>query len=232
MYVYFIQGQSTRLVKIGITRGNVYKRLATIQNSSPDKLKLLKAAKGDIGYERQLHKQFASVHSHGEWFYPSRGLMTFIQSLDGVKTKKTRKNKSNKRENAYIALREQRKERVRIAQEMYDNGLTKAEITEKLEVSLYTVTRYLASTKRTEKERRIRIANEMYMNEAPIPEIAEKLGVNCDTVSRYLVGASQRRRQQRINTVHKLHKNGASKTEIAKTLGVSYSTVTEYLKTF
>ena len=91
MYVYFIQGQSTRLIKIGITRGNVYKRLAQIQGHSPDKLKLLKAVKGNSKYEKDLHKQFASVHSHGEWFYPSRGLMVFIEGLKGAKIRKPRK---------------------------------------------------------------------------------------------------------------------------------------------
>ena len=143
MHVYFIQGQSTRLVKIGITRGNVYDRFARIQSHSPDKLKLLKVVKGDSKYEKGLHKQFASVHSHNEWFYPSRGLMTLINSLDGVKTKKARKNKSNKQENAYIALRKRRKERAHIAREMYMDGTHKREIAEKLGVSQNTIRRYL-----------------------------------------------------------------------------------------
>ena len=85
MFVYFIQGKITRFVKIGWTV-NPDQRLAGMQANSPDKLTLLKVIKGDIPYEKHLHKQFASIRNHGEWFYPSRGLMAFIQSLKGLKT--------------------------------------------------------------------------------------------------------------------------------------------------
>ena len=93
MYVYFIQGQTTRLIKIGQTRGNVHKRLAALQGGSPDKLKMLKVIDAEYDFEKTLHIKFDSIRSHGEWFYPSRGLMAFIGSLDGIKVK--RKNAKN-----------------------------------------------------------------------------------------------------------------------------------------
>ena len=86
MYIYFAQGEITRLIKIGHSK-NIDDRLDTIQANSPDKVKLLKVIEGNRSLERALHKQFDSVRSHREWFYPSRGLMAYIKALKGVKPK-------------------------------------------------------------------------------------------------------------------------------------------------
>lgn len=127
MYVYFIQGQSTRLVKIGITSGNVYSRLATIQANSPDTLKLLKAVKGDSKYESELHKRFASVRSHGEWFYPSRGLMAFIEGLKGINAKLCGKV------SAHV------KNRRKIVAKMFNEGLSLSTIAKSLGMKPSTI---------------------------------------------------------------------------------------------
>lgn len=74
----------TRLVKIGTT-ADPKSRLNSIRTNSPDKVKLLKLIKGNKGDEQTIHDLFASVHSHGEWFYPSRGLMEYIDGLSGVR---------------------------------------------------------------------------------------------------------------------------------------------------
>src|SRR5260370_41757231 len=87
-YVYFIQGEQTRLIKIGISR-NPVKRLEDHQTGSPDKLILLGSV---LNYsllnvesfpspERNLHKQFAEERTHGEWFRPSDRLLAFIKNL-------------------------------------------------------------------------------------------------------------------------------------------------------
>ena len=134
MYVYFIQGQSTRLIKIGMTRGYISDRLAQLQSYSPDKLKLLKAVKGDSKYERGLHQQFASVRSHGEWFYPSRGLMAFIDSLKGSKATDQTWLKRRRQ----IAF-----ERAKKAKEMANTGLAVRTIAERLGVCKATISRDL-----------------------------------------------------------------------------------------
>ena len=186
MFVYFIQGQSTRLVKIGITRGNVYSRLATIQANSPDTLKLLKAVKGDSKYESELHKRFASVRSHGEWFYPSRGLMAFIQSLDDVKIKKIKK--PNKRENTYMIIRKRRKERAQEIQEMYLEGASRKAIAEKLKVSDSTVHSYIKGMSQKRKETLINNIAELHATGKTCGKIAKALGISIPTVKKYIKG--------------------------------------------
>ena len=85
MFVYFIQGQTTRLIKIGQTAGSVSNRLQEIQSNSPDKLEVLKAIEASRRAEQFLHEKFEPFRSHGEWFYPSGVLMRFIESIDDRK---------------------------------------------------------------------------------------------------------------------------------------------------
>ena len=84
MFVYFIQGQTTGLIKIGQTARSVSNRLRVIQSNSPDKLEVIKVIKSEKGAEQFLHDKFESVRSHGEWFYPSADLIEFIQSSDKI----------------------------------------------------------------------------------------------------------------------------------------------------
>ena len=150
MHVYFIQGQTTRLIKIGQTRGNVYDRLDTMQIGSPDKLKILKAVEAEKGFERSLHIKFDSVCSHGEWFYPSCGLMAFIDSLDGIKVKRKTVKKSKqkvqnqmpkerpieevqaKKEHRIKEARILKERRIKDAKKMWEQGFSKGEIESEL----------------------------------------------------------------------------------------------------
>lgn len=86
--VYFIQGETTGLVKIG-KANNVASRLRGLQAHSPDSLKVLAVIK-DMDDDHPYHGTFASAWSHGEWFHPSTELMTFIATLpkNGWKGKK------------------------------------------------------------------------------------------------------------------------------------------------
>ena len=84
LFIYFIQGEKTHLIKIGQTRNDPYKRLDALQSYSPDKLRLLKVIYAEADYEHQLHKRFASNRVHGEWFYPSQRLLKLIENLEGI----------------------------------------------------------------------------------------------------------------------------------------------------
>ena len=189
MYVYFIQGQVTRLVKIGYTANCLYDRLNTIQSNSPDKLTLLKTVKGDRKLEQLLHKQFESVRSHGEWFYPSLGLMKYIKTLKGAKPRKRKK---------VVDIEAQiRKERlINHAQKMWEQGFSKGKIAKELGVT--TISQYLPkghnpNRKKVSKtdacirrEQRTKDAKEMYLNGEPLKEIASKLKIHYRTVRKYL----------------------------------------------
>lgn len=78
-YVYFIQGESTKLIKIGKANDPI-ERLKGLQTGSPDKLVLL----GVIPctsvqvQEVALHEDFQAFKVHGEWFSPSPELLEYI----------------------------------------------------------------------------------------------------------------------------------------------------------
>jgi hypothetical protein len=80
-YVYLIQCKATRLIKIGVTQGNLETRLRAIQTSSPHPLEFnrLGVFKGRKLLERFLHGRFAHARSHGEWFRPVSDLLDFIE---------------------------------------------------------------------------------------------------------------------------------------------------------
>jgi hypothetical protein len=78
--VYFIQGERTKLVKIGVT-DDIERRMATLRLMSPDKLTLIGVVvcKKSGGMERALHDRYAEARAHGEWFYPVPNLMAWIK---------------------------------------------------------------------------------------------------------------------------------------------------------
>ena len=87
-YLYFIQGEQTRRIKIGISdRPSV--RLCQLQMGSPDKLILLAKIKYD-GYsgntrarsaERRLHVEFKNSRIYGEWFEGTNRLLARIKAV-------------------------------------------------------------------------------------------------------------------------------------------------------
>ena len=64
---YFVQGQLTKLVKIGKSVDPL-RRFSDLQVGSPDKLVLLGVIKGDK--EAELQKYFTCFRVHGEWYDP------------------------------------------------------------------------------------------------------------------------------------------------------------------
>lgn len=79
--VYFIQAGDDGLIKIGVA-GNAYQRLAGLQTSSPVPLRLVAAISG-VGQVREveLHKRFAHLRAHGEWFHPTPELLAYIAEV-------------------------------------------------------------------------------------------------------------------------------------------------------
>jgi len=75
---YFIQGEVTKLIKIGKAK-DIDRRLKNLQCGSPDNLVILKSYRGDA--EKTLHKVFSSIRLHGEWFFPHPDLLEFISGL-------------------------------------------------------------------------------------------------------------------------------------------------------
>lgn len=73
---YFLQGEITRRIKIGQTKGNGKRRIKQMQAVNADTLVLLAEAIGK--YERFLHDKFAAYRLHGEWFVPAREVLETV----------------------------------------------------------------------------------------------------------------------------------------------------------
>lgn len=65
--VYFIESETTGLIKIGRSV-NPASRFNAIRTMSPDKLALLGSIPESVCSESELHKRFAKHRKHGEWF--------------------------------------------------------------------------------------------------------------------------------------------------------------------
>lgn len=77
-WVYFVRGADK--IKIGTT-GSVARRLATLRCASPVELTLLHSMPGSQRVERHLHRQFADLRMHGEWFRAEEPLLSHIARL-------------------------------------------------------------------------------------------------------------------------------------------------------
>jgi len=76
--IYFIQQGTKGPIKIGYTSGGIKKRMESLQTASPDKLRLLTTSEGTERDETILHRRFRADKLHGEWFYPSNSLMSYL----------------------------------------------------------------------------------------------------------------------------------------------------------
>ena len=77
---YFIQGAKTGMIKIGRSKDPIG-RLSDLQSGASEDLILLGYLNTDV--ERHLHRVFADLRSHGEWFYPEPKLIEFIMQEVG-----------------------------------------------------------------------------------------------------------------------------------------------------
>ena len=79
-YVYFIQGESGGLIKIGIAADPLV-RLYNMQSGCPVRLVILGCILGGRAEERKLHARFTDERRHFEWFEPTERLLSFINDL-------------------------------------------------------------------------------------------------------------------------------------------------------
>lgn len=82
-YVYLIGGD--KLHKVGITEGEVEKRLTGIQNMSPVPLTLVHSFYCDDcrNAERIMHDVYEEFNSHGEWFHLNEGQVYTFCTISG-----------------------------------------------------------------------------------------------------------------------------------------------------
>lgn len=74
--IYFIQGEATKLIKIGYTDGPENIRVSQIQADCSERVEVLGTAPGSKREEKILHARFITLKFHGEWFRPSLELLT------------------------------------------------------------------------------------------------------------------------------------------------------------
>lgn len=76
--VYFVQGPDAGFIKIGYATGHPDRRFGVLQAYSPVLLKKLAVIPGPKAFERELHRRFAHLRRHYEWFEPAADLLGFI----------------------------------------------------------------------------------------------------------------------------------------------------------
>lgn len=79
MSVYVLSADALPVVKIGHS-ADPESRLMQIQPMSPDKLSLVLILPGERFAEVELHRRFAHLRSHGEWFKAEPELMAWLLS--------------------------------------------------------------------------------------------------------------------------------------------------------
>lgn len=101
-YVYFIQGKTSRNIKIGYSI-NPDRRLIELQTHSPEQMKELARIPAKKTLEKRLHRQFRSylVPGKREWFYPKRIILKYIKRVNEkaeephkIKPKRRRKRRT------------------------------------------------------------------------------------------------------------------------------------------
>lgn len=84
MWIYFFKPVGMDgPIKIGCSRqpGN---RLLYLARWSPFPLECIGSVLGDIVFERAIHRKFAELHSHEEWFQATPDLSDFIRTAMSV----------------------------------------------------------------------------------------------------------------------------------------------------
>lgn len=82
--IYFIQTADNRFIKIG-KADDPAKRIASIQTSLPQRIKLIATIPGGHEQEKALHHRFASLRTRGEWFHAAPQIIefaTYTSALD------------------------------------------------------------------------------------------------------------------------------------------------------
>lgn len=78
--VYFIQAETTKLVKIGVANV-VADRLYDLQAASPDRLSVIASVDGDMTLEKAFHRVLKIHRAHGEWFKPGAWVEVVLDAV-------------------------------------------------------------------------------------------------------------------------------------------------------
>jgi len=98
MKTYFIEAQATGLIKIGRSV-EPSRRLKDLMTASPAALRLIGVLEQDC--ERELHQQYASLRTTGEWFKAEDPLLTYLKYQFGFRgriAKPSRRTLAGRRE--------------------------------------------------------------------------------------------------------------------------------------
>lgn len=74
-FVYFIRRGEDGPIKIGVA-ADPFTRLRDLQTGCPERFRLLAAWPGDLQNERSIHRSLARHRIEGEWFAPSRDVLS------------------------------------------------------------------------------------------------------------------------------------------------------------
>lgn len=74
-YIYFIEGG--HFIKIGFSR-SMEARLKKMSTDAPGELRLLHIEPGTFKTEKIIHRHFAELRQHGEWFRRAPPLLQYI----------------------------------------------------------------------------------------------------------------------------------------------------------
>lgn len=77
--VYFLQVGHDGPIKIGYTKVNVEYRVRAIQKGSPHILRWIGAFPGTRDDEKNAHRLLENSSLRGEWFYPTKEVLAFVQ---------------------------------------------------------------------------------------------------------------------------------------------------------
>lgn len=80
-YIYFVHSPESARVKIGYTT-DPDKRIYGLQTASPSALEALAIITGTVVDERELHRRFAHLRVHREWFRDCDELREYIATLE------------------------------------------------------------------------------------------------------------------------------------------------------
>lgn len=83
--IYFIQSGEDGPIKIGYSKNDPQERKSTFDTGNPDNLRLLGVMEGELLDEQKLQDRFDYARKKGEWFWPVRELVDFIDSLSNKK---------------------------------------------------------------------------------------------------------------------------------------------------
>jgi hypothetical protein len=78
--VYFVEATGLGRIKIGFARARLAHRLESLRNASPVELMLLGHIPGRRALESTIHRRFAHLRVHREWFEAAPELRDYIRA--------------------------------------------------------------------------------------------------------------------------------------------------------